>query len=203
MTNAETEITLYAKIGHVDGLTKSDAIETHLQAEMRLGATSKIRVRSTTNGDTETLVFTIKESADKVSGFKSTKESNLPINKNTFDEFVNKSTNVFKKTRYTFKSDKSNAKLKDGTVIELPGLVYEVDVFENSAGRISDWCKIDIELDDALAYIDTLNVRSMSPSIVFNISTLPFNPQNIIDKRNANSDQLSFIDQLYANEFKY
>lgn len=203
MTNAETEITLYAKIGHVDGLTKSDAIEKHLQAEMRLGATSKMRVRSTTNGDTETLVFTIKESADKVNGFKSTKESNLPINKTTFDEFVNKSTNVFKKTRYTFKSDKSNAKLKDGIVIELPGLVYEVDVFENSAGRISDWCKIDIELDDALAYIDTLNVRSMSPSIVFNISTLPFNPQNIIDKRNANADQLSFIDQLYANEFKY
>lgn len=199
----ETEATVYALIGNVDGLAKADYKELHNQAETKLNDESKIRVRKTTRDGIVKFEQTIKDKVSSTALAKTVTETTCVIPEGMFNTFFKSADKKSVKTRYVFKDEKSIARVEGKEeVIILPGLKYEVDVFTNKEGKESTWCKIDIELDSTLAFLKE-NHPDIEAKIIFDISRLPFNPQQPFEKRTANAEQLSLIDGLYDTEFKY
>lgn len=199
----ETETTVYALIGNMEGLTKADYKEIHNQAETKLSSEAKIRVRKTTRDGIVKYEQTIKNKVSNTALAKTVTETTCVIPENMFNTFFKSADKKYVKTRYVFKDEKSIAKIEGKKeVITLPGLIYEVDVFTNRNGKKSTWCKVDIELDSTLAFLKE-NYPDVETKIIFNISKLPFNPQQPFEKRNATAEQSELLDSLYDKQFNY
>jgi hypothetical protein len=68
--------------------------------------------------------------------------------------------------------------IKEGgskTVVTLPQIKYEVDVYTKKDGTVSEWCKIDVELDSILPLINK-ETGGKPARIIIKVSHLPFKP---------------------------
>lgn len=208
VTATEKEITIYAKIGDMEGLNQATRIEKHEQAEGEFitGQRCRIRVIETTNQEGEVEVkylLTIKaKDKDVEEGVVSCIESTIEVDKSFALAFVKAGAHrLSSKTRYVFTS-KDVILSVDGEQHSIPNVIYEVDVFNKIDGSgVSEWAKIDVEIDALEAYIKEHFEGMEDVKYTIKISHLPFKPIEGIMMFNASEEQKAFIDKLYDIEY--
>lgn len=204
----ETEIVIYARIGEPDGLKAADSIEEQEQVELKIEGMGKIRVRKTTSGGVTSYEQTVKRDIkDKVGGLDSQLENNIPIDAAFYEAFKSLGKTMMKKTRYIFKSKNVTMGItadgKIGTSVQLPEVLYEVDVFRIDSGNICAWCKIDIEVDRLETFITQNYPDLKNIKMNIKVSHLPFKPEQcFIDTGKLEPDMVEFLDELWTKYFR-
>jgi len=202
MKQVETEFTIYAKVSNPKGLEQADAVEHHIQLEKSLGDKGRCRVRKTQGVGHEKIEFTLKSKTDD-SGISHI-EHTVPVDQDFMDCFEKVCDHKWDKTRYKFLTKSVTMTLEgseDGK-IELPEAIYEVDVFKKSDGEISEWCKIDVEVDKIQEFLKTKYPNLEKLRLMIKISHLAFKPIMPMNKMRSNPEVERRIDELYENEYK-
>jgi hypothetical protein len=183
MANTEREITIYARVGDPDGLNQADAVEQHEQWEVRLpvigenGAKRRQRVRETISDGVSRFDETIKIDIDGETAVQSTIEVSTPIEAAYFEAWKQHfGERGVLKTRYTFHAKKVSVSV-EGKEIEIPNIKYEVDIFRTETGERSRWCKIDVEIDSLLDFLDRKGISFDDVEMVVKVTHLPFKPE--------------------------
>ena len=107
------------------------------------------------------------------------------------------------KTRYYFNVEEITVATSHGEKqVPIKGLVYEVDVYINDKGQVSDWCKIDLELQDFEDRLKAAGVKISSFNLKLALTKLPFRPADfiVIDSKSIdkNNEKLT---QIYEHQF--
>jgi hypothetical protein len=199
----EEEITIYAKIGNMDGLSQASSMEQHEQAEIKSDI-GRIRIRKTTrNGRVPVYDLTTKKpiaSGATVNNRERTKS----ISEDIYNVFMDVCPTFMAKTRYTFKSEQLRIKRGDmESTIKTSEFNFEVDVFTKADGTISNWCKIDIEVDKIAEIMKENGISVKQIKLIAVISKLPFEPNNIVidDGKNDDPDKQELLKELFTSEF--
>ena len=205
ISNSETEIVIYGHIVDFTGLDTAKAIEEHYQAEVYGTPTGKIRVRKTINSSITTYEQTIKEKQPIQSDgdIAVSIEFNRVIDPDFFDAFYRIATRRVHKKRYTFEIENVVLKVDDPNIasIEVPSLIYEVDIFMKADGSLVPWCKIDIEIDKVMLWVKQKYPELEELKINVSVKQLPFSMVNTFISANATADQKALIDQLYKQDY--
>lgn len=200
----EQEITFYAHIQKPEGLEQAYGSEEHVQAEIKIDKDRRIRVRKTTSKDKEPeYTITTKVIRSDVEGVRTFDETTEVITKEVFEIFKNTVPSYQNKTRYFFKIESIKVTDAEGEKeIDLGDLKYEVDVFTNSDGKRSDWCKIDVEIQGVEQKLKEAGINVEKFNINVKASELPFAPTDfiIMDKETSEEDQAK-VSELYDKEF--
>lgn len=201
--NNETEITIYAMITDPEGLKQATQAESILQAESQLGKDGKCRtrIRSTKIAeDDPEYTQTVKIPLDRHVGVSSVDEHTTPVTEGYFNGCLAAMDTVHEKTRYHFGTMAISLIIGDeehSRSIEIPSVKYEVDVYPNEDGSINEWCKIDVEVDDILTYMEQNHPDIQSVKFTVGISGLPFKPKGGIIAEQANDVQKAFIEEFW------
>ena len=202
-TTVETEIVIYSEIGDMSGLDLADSKETHFQLESNFDNGNRCRVRKSIRNETVDYIFTIKV-IDKNSEISKCEELNKEVDEEFFKTFFKVSDRIIQKYRYTFNKDiKINA---EGKEIIVPNIKYEVDVFFKKGYGIkgcviSDWCKIDIEIDKINEYLESNYPDLKDIKLSVSISELPFKPKKSILSSDCTDMKKQKIKELWDNQF--
>lgn len=198
----EDEIVVYCKINNFDGLKNASYKESQEQWEVK-SRNGKIRVRKTTVADLESKYSMAIKVKDKSAGFEGNKEVEFDISADAFEALKAIAHSGMNKDRYVFKTTKSTINLGSGkTELQVPDLVYEVDVFHDGNGGYHPWCKIDIEINDLLTAVgETSPENTNEVNITLKVSDLPFQPSDPVVNVNATAEQNAFITKLYDEYF--
>lgn len=200
---SEEEITIYAKIGNVEGLSQASLMEQHEQAEIKSDI-GRIRIRKTTrNGRVPIYDLTTKKPI-KVGATAKNRERTKSITEDIYNVFMDVCPTFMAKTRYTFKSEQLRVKRGDlDAVIKTKEFNFEVDVFTKADGTISNWCKIDIEVDKIAEIMKENNITVEEIKLIAVISKLPFAPDNIVidDGSKSDPDKQELLKELFNSEF--
>ena len=65
----------------------------------------------------------------------------------------------------------------EGKEIEIQNIKYEVDIFRTETGERSRWCKIDVEIDSLLDFLDRKGISFDDVEMVVKVTHLPFKPE--------------------------
>lgn len=165
----ETELTFYAPIGDYDGF--EHAVSTEIQTQYAFPVNDgKERVRSSVKNGEVSYELTIKR---KDPESVTLTEATVPVTEAFYNEWLKlhrvKGVN---KIRYTFLSQEVELRV-NADIIHLPELKYEVDVFLDSNGKRSKWCKIDIELDSLKSVIEERGLKFEDIGFTVGLSNLP------------------------------
>lgn len=200
----ETEATIYGKFLNREGLQQASAVEKHLQVEgayTRGDVRPRVR-RTIKEGEPAKYVHTLKTKQKGGATLAANKEKNLDVDKEYMEMFTLGAEKYVVKTRYSYVY--KNFKLKisiDGVVkeVEVPEIIFEVDVFEREDKEISDYCKIDIELDDINKVLVDMFPDAKVFEIIFSLRHLPINVSDPM----LSKDPLkkAFIHELWEKEF--
>lgn len=200
----EQEITIYAKIGNPDGLKQASSSEEQTQAEVKIDKNRRLRVRKTVqpSGDT-TYVLTTKLALDSEDGVRSFTENNANIDAATFELFVAIVPSYQRKTRYIFNIEKITVENEDGSAsLDIDGFKYEVDVFLNAEGKPSEWCKIDLEIQDLQQKFEDAGVSVDKFNINVAAGKLPFDPSEfIIMDEDTSKEDRDHVSKIYDEQF--
>lgn len=199
----EEEVVIYAKIGNMEGLQQASYIEQHEQAEIKTPI-GKVRVRKTSrNGRSPVFEMTTKKTIS-VGAITRDRERTKSINEDIYNMFIEVCPVFMSKTRYVFKAEQLRIKRGDmDATIKTSDLKFEVDVFTKADGSISEWCKIDLEIDKIKEIMEKNNVQVKDIKLVASISKLPFEPDNVVidSKNDKDPDKRALITELYQHEF--
>lgn len=178
----EHEVTVYAKIGDIEGLQHNDGTEKHVDYVAKFAKDgAKARVRIITIGNETTNQFTLKiKSEDKLHGsIASSKEFTINVDDAFVSAFKEIADEPIVKTRYRFntKAIPITYQLNGvSKVLMAESAVYEVDIFEGC----EDICKIDLELDPIIDAIDDGELKNSQLSLAIKVSHLPFKPTEVL-----------------------
>ena len=201
--SSETEIVIYSEIGDMTGLDLADSKETHFQIESNFINGNKCRVRKTIKNENIDYLFTIKIK-DKDSEISKCVELNTVVDEEFFKTFFKTTDRIIQKYRYTFTRDiKLNIEGKEVTV---PNIAYQVDVFFKKGYGvkgciISEWCKIDIEIDKINDFLEKNYPNQSITKLTVNISDLPFKPKKSILSSDCSEEKEQKIKELWDNEY--
>lgn len=202
----EKEITILCKIGNFEGLQQSFDSEHHLQAQICKNDKGMVRIRKTTfvgkRTNTPAIELTTKTQISD-GGIRSVQEKTEPIDEGIFSQLLEVAEKYMDKTRYLFKMETLEVSFED-KIYDLSdiGLVYEVDVFKKKDGSVSQWCKIDVEVQGIEEKLKELNLDVEKISFKVVISKLPFEPTDfILVDEEENADKQELIRELFDNEF--
>jgi len=202
----EKEITILCKIGNFEGLQQSFDSEHHLQAQICKNDKGMVRIRKTTFVGKRTNIPAIElTTKTQISdgGIRSVQEKTEPIDESIFAQLLEVAEKYMDKTRYLFKMETLEVSFED-KIYDLSdiGLVYEVDVFKKKDGSVSQWCKIDVEVQCIEEKLKELNLDVEKISFKVVISKLPFEPTDfILVDEEENTDKQELIRELFDNEF--
>lgn len=200
----ETEIAIYAAIGDFHGLLKANSKETHIQASHDLSDDVSIRVRKTIIGHDSHFEETIKTKKPSETTALSRIETTVSVTKDFFNAFLLTADFFMHKDRYIFICQNQPLTLdlaSSRVTIVIPKIIYECDVFIKDGGGYHSWCKIDIELDDILTYINLHHSELDIRRILFKVNHLPFMPTKPFIKATATNEQKKLLDTFYENFF--
>jgi hypothetical protein len=194
----ETEVVVYAKIGEFEGLKLADSKEDHIQLEGKFGNGVNCRVRKVTREEGVKFFFTYKLNHKTVgSAIDSIQEYTVEVDESFFEGFRFVATRELKKTRYNFKSSKVTLTTDQSKTIDHSNVNYEVDVYTKADGELSDWCKIDVEVDIILDTIEEEHPDSKDIKFTVKVKHLPFKPYESILAMNANDEQKLKLDDIW------
>lgn len=199
----EEEITIYAKIGNMEGLSQASMIEPQEQAEIKTSK-GRIRIRKISlNGRQPVYELTTKRPI-AIGALRRDRERTKKINEDVYSMFMDVAPDFMSKTRYVFKAEQLRIKRGEmEATIQTNELSFEVDVFTKGDGSISPWCKIDIETQKIREILEKNNVTVDQIKLVASISKLPFAPDHIVidNKADPNPERKALIRAIYENEF--
>jgi hypothetical protein len=202
-TQKEVEVVIYAKITNPEGLAEAYSVEQHEQAQVKTSKGS-VRIRKiTTEGKEPYFEMTSKQKLqdDKA---QSSIETTKRISSDVYELFLTVCENYMSKTRYIFKAETINVKVGDMTAqIKAKDMNYEVDVFSRADGNQSEWCKIDLEIDNLRNLLEENNLNIEDIKLIASIGKLPFKPNHVVidDGSDEDPDKRALITALYQNEF--
>lgn len=201
----ETEYVIYAKIGNAEGLKSAISTEHHLQIEAMLKSGAKTRVRATTKDNITSYEYTLKlKHKENEEGNEFNNEYNIQVDQTFLLAYQKAADKYVDKNRYKFKSEQVRMKaiIDDKPMeIDIPNIEYEVDVYKRKDGTFSQWCKIDIEVDNILNFIKANYPYIKDIRLNVKISHLPFEPTEAILVANATEEQHKFLSNLWDTEF--
>lgn len=202
----ETELTIFAKIGDPAGLSQATSVEEQIQITAKLGLEDNTcRVRRSAINDAVKYVYTFKvPSGSESDPVASKREHNVDVNEEFFNDFKTVADFEQIKTRYVFESEKITLSYKENDedkVIDIPDIKYEVDVFKKTDGNLSEWCKIDIEIDTMMQFLEHNYPEIKNIKLNVKISHLPFAPNESFLMVNSDAAIMSRVNTLYEQEF--
>lgn len=202
----ENEIAIFAKIGNLDGLKDAISVEKQIQVTAKLGLEDNFcRVRRSVLNNEVKYVYTFKiKNRSQLDSVTSKRENNVNVNEDFFNDFKLVADKLQDKVRYVFHSDKitlSYRENEEDKVINVPDLKYEVDVFMKADGALSEWCKIDIEVDQLMQFVDHNYPELKNVKLNIKVSHLPFEPTETFLKVDSDAAIMSRINDLYENHF--
>ena len=202
----ETELTIFAKIGNIEGLQQATSQEAQIQITAKLGlGDHTCRVRRSTKNDEVKYVYTFKvENGTGSDSVASKREHNVDVNEDFFNDFQIAADFKQDKIRYIFESEKitlSYHENDEDKVIDIPDIKYEVDVFKKADGQLSSWCKIDIEIDTMMQYLEHNYPEIKNVKLNIKISHLPFAPGESFLASPSDATAMSRVNDLYETEF--
>lgn len=200
----ETEIVVYARIGNPEGLEQCVRWEDHHQLETRFVTGHTCRVRKVTADGKDTYLYTFKVKQDNSDGgqlVESVIEQTVEVDADFFESFMKVAERELVKRRYTFSSKNVtlNAKRDDGgpELVEIPNIEYEVDVYTKADGERSEYCKIDIEVDNVIDHINANHKDVGEFKVNVKVSHLPFQPTDLISSHTDDEDARAQIKQIW------
>lgn len=202
---AETELVIYSCISNPDGLSEASSKETHIQVEAKLGENGRCRVRETIKDGISTYTYTFKVPTGEHAGVSANEEFTTPVSKSFFEGFKRVADTIQEKTRYVFLSEKISLNVANGentTAIEIPVIKYEVDVFTKVDRTITEWCKIDVEVDSILEFINQNYPEIKDVKLLIKVSHLPFLPKKSFIGDHCTDAEKEFVNKLWDTEFK-
>ena len=204
-TNSEKELAIYALIESPENLNQASHSEEILQAEIKGSSKGKIRVRKTTTdeGITFTQTVKVKPIKDSESLIDEATEITSTISEEMFNAIFEVSNSRQDKVRHFFIMKDVTLNLHDDVLksIQLPEMIYEVDVYKKPDGTISKYCKIDVELDNVLKYLKQNYIEIKEFNLKISLANLPINCTNPFIASTATDEQKQLLDQLYKHEF--
>lgn len=206
MANAETELVFYARVGNPAGLEQASEIIYQEQAQIK-APNGRIRVRMEKPKDAAEWSYNLltKTGFSTASGVQSSIEAKpVAISAETYERFKQVSDRYMRKIRYVFKVERAS--------IEAPGfegqldvadLCYEVDRFINSDGALSEWVKIDLEIDSLLKALEKAGLSlDVQKHIVAKLSALPWKPVSaFFDDGSKGNSMRALVDEIYERQF--
>jgi len=209
MTNElEKEIIIYAKIGDPSGFRMADATEEHFQVENLLANGSKLRARKTTKSGVDQYKLTLKQKVKgPTSAIAENNEFSMDITPEFFAAFREASSKFIRKTRFIFNSKSVKVKLTGHnrtTEVELPSVIYEVDVFHVDHKNKCLWCKIEVEVQNLDAFIRQNYPDLIDVTTSIKVSHLPFKPEDgFVMSDDATEEQVALVDELWNDYFSH
>ena len=200
----ETEVTIYAQYDNLAGLKEATYSEGHVQVEAEFAKANNCRVRKTLEGANINYVYTYKVKRKNAFGKMGKKEHNVTVDEEFFEDFKLSAGRLLCKKRYVFDSQVIKIKYEeDGEekILSIPGNKFEVDMFIKTDGTVSAWCKIDIELDQAYAYLKKTAPQALGGTFLLSVEHLPIKPKNCILDVSATDEQKKTISAIWDNEF--
>lgn len=199
---AETELCFYARIGDAEALENAIDIEHHEQWEYKVIVEDdddneeyrgKVRVRRTERDGQVKFEETIKLPVESEAVTQGNHEYTVSITEEYFDAWKKLfGDKGYKKTRYVFLSKEVMLDHHEEE-IKLPDIKYEVDVFFDQEGQRAKWCKIDIEIDDILAYLKEHHPEIEKFDTTVWLSKLPFKPEDAFSAVTDDEEQKEAI----------
>lgn len=197
----ETEIVIFCKIGDFNGLKEADYTESQEQLELFVPAKGRLRVRKTIDKDGTRFEVCVKTLKKQDGASLSCEEVEEPVSAQYMEAFRGVAETLQIKTRYCFNGTKSLITNANQEII-LPTIKYEVDVFKRHDGQISNWCKIDIELDEFMKALKTVEgLESETPEFLISVTQLPFKPQEAFIVGICTDAQKALMSKLWETEF--
>lgn len=202
----EQEITIYAKIGNKDGFNKAASSVKQDQYENKLtGDSGFTRVRCTESLNAEPkYTLTLKFKTEGVEGANNMVEHTFDIDKACFDDYGKAAPRHTKKTRFCFPAENTTIEITNNGEVQkfdIPHINYEVDVYQKSDGTVSEWCKIDIEVQALTDFLKSRFPNAKPGNIVASISNLPFKPTDAILSTTDDTDEKQKLGQIWEEEF--
>lgn len=198
----ETEIVVFGKIEEMAQLAQIPHREHHVQLEARFKEKGKARVRKTTVGEKVSYELTIKDPVEGVSGANT--EYTIPIDELFFEGFSRVATLKVIKTRYTVISKAVTFTIQQPggpASVTLPSVKYEIDVYTGRDQNPSPWCKIDIEIDEIVAYIHRHYPNIKRSNVKIDLKNLPITITNAFVQQHATTQQREFVDTLFREAY--
>lgn len=201
--NKETEIVIYAKVTEPARLEEATSKEEQVQLESQFLNGTRCRVRKTTVDGKDSYQFTFKvKTLIENSPMEANDEYTTEVDAEFFKGFELVCDQKLVKTRYNFSSDKVTLTYKQGEEeksIVIPNVNYEVDVFKTEQGEISEMCKIDVEVDSIMEYLERNHPELKETSLNVKVTHLPFAPTDPILGSGANDTQRIKIDKFWES----
>lgn len=199
---AETELCFYARIGDAEALETAIDIEHHEQWEYKVIVEDdddneeyrgKVRIRRTERDGQVKFEETIKLPVESEAVTQGNHEYTVSITEEYFNAWKKLfGDKGYKKTRYVFLSKEVMLDHHEEE-IKLPDIKYEVDVFFDQEGQRAKWCKIDIEIDDILAYLKEHHPEIEKFDTTVWLSKLPFKPEDAFSAVTDDDEQKEAI----------
>ena len=199
----EQEITIYARMKNPAGLAQANDTEQHIQAEVKISPTRRLRVRKTSiNGQANEYTLTTKVnlggSSENVRTFD---ERTAKISEEVFSMIRRTVESYQKKARYIFNVEKMTV-TGNNQSLDIEGMKFEVDVYTNSNGSQSEWCKIDFEIQGMEEKFKAAGIDVQDFNISLNIGSLPFKPTDFIFMSDDTSEEdKAKVKQIYDEQF--
>lgn len=208
MGQRETELCFFANVENKAGLLEAVSIEIHDQWEYKLPvgedgkAKGRVRVRRTEKNDVVSYAETLKVPFFNEGVQQGDTEYTTEISEEYYMAWVSTFGSVgTKKIRYTFIT--KNVELTTGgDVVKLPELLFEVDILVDPQGKQSKWCKIDVELDKALAVLTEQHPDVRSYDLTVKLSELPFKPTDVVSALTTDESERAGI-QAFWKRFEH
>ena len=204
----EIELVMYAKIGNIDGLQQ--AVEKIHQREIignmivpGLDKPQRWRIRETNDHSYE---FTIKKRVENDQGLNEFIEDNVIVTKDLWNTLRSCANKGHDKYRYVFNAENVVLKyyhkdFEDKRQAIIPKLKYEVDVYLPPSHSEPIWCKIDIELQDALQHLKENYPEIDKARVNISVSHLPFKPVNVIMSNDPDPQKQQILGQIWETQF--
>lgn len=200
--NKESEVVIYARIGDFRGLEQAGVKVRHHQIESEFSNGQRCRVRKIEDGNQTIYEYTYKLKVNTNADMSINKEFTVQVDKEFFDNFKYVGTKQIIKDRYIFPSENVELTYIEGEnkkVISIPSIIYEVDVYEKEDGSFSKYCKIDVEVDSIINFLDKEYPELKNVKLNVKVSHLPFKPENPI--LSTDGSKKDFLSSLWDNEF--
>ena len=198
----ETEIVVYSKVSEPVRLEECKSKEQHIQLETSFENGTRCRVRKVTKESKTEFLFTFKvpTKVDNGTGLDANTEYTVEVDEDFYKGFELVANRKLVKTRYNFSSQNVAMTLKSGEEdkeIIIPNIEYEVDIYTKEDGTVSEWCKIDVEIDNIINYIQSNHKEISDLKLNVKVSHLPFAPVSSILSFNCSDEQRIKIDEIW------
>lgn len=198
---AETELVLFSKFNNFKGFSEANQKIKLWQYIAKLGENNTCRVRRDNSTGKFKNTYTFKLTKITSDNSQQRMEYNVPVDDDFLEGFKTLAFKLDDKIRYIFKvKDIPIQFMVNGKIIDkvIDEVIYEIDLFLNSTGAISDWCKIDIELDSIKKKLNGKYDENVEKQILENIKKLPFEPSDIFLENDPDYKELR--EKVYSTQ---